>query len=79
MRKIAAVLVSFLTSYTLFAQMPQNGANRPNGNRQMPTGSLYGKLIESKSLKPIEYASVQLLANKLDTITKKEKKPWWQE
>src|SRR5258706_12522159 len=73
MRRIIAVLVSFLASYTLFAQMPQGGGNRPAGNRQMPNGSLYGKLIDSKSSKPIEYASVQLLANKYDSASKKRK------
>jgi len=73
MRKFVIVIVSFLTSYTLFAQMPQGGGNRSNGNRQMPNGSLYGKLIDSKSSKPIEYASVQLLASKFDTATKKRK------
>src|SRR5258705_9977222 len=73
MRRIIAVLVSFLASYTLFAQVPQVGGNRPAGNRQMPTGNLYGKLIDSKSSKPIEYASVQLLANKYDSVSKKRK------
>src|SRR5258705_7483843 len=73
MRRIIIVLVSFLTSYTLFAQVPQGGGNRPAGNRQMPTGSLYGKLVDSKNSKPIEYASVQLLANKYDSVSKKRK------
>ncbi|HEY6064201.1 MAG TPA: outer membrane beta-barrel family protein [Chitinophagaceae bacterium] len=39
----------------------------------MPNGSLYGKIIDSKSSKPIEYASVQLLANRFDSVTKKRK------
>lgn len=73
MRKIVFVLVSFLTSYAVFAQAPQGGGNRPNGNRQMPTGSLYGKLVDSKNSKPIEYASVQLLANRYDSVSKKRK------
>jgi len=46
--------------------------NRPGGG-QMPTGRFYGKLVESKSGKPIEYASVQLIQNKMDTVTKKRK------
>ena len=37
------------------------------------TGAFYGKLIEAKSMKPIEYASVQLLQNKFDSATKKRK------
>lgn len=39
----------------------------------MPTGRFYGKVVEAKSGKPIEYASVQLLQNKMDTVTKKRK------
>ncbi len=72
MRKIVFVLVSFLTTYSLFAQVP-GGGNRPTGNRQMPTGSLYGKLVDSKSSKPIEYASIQVMANKFDSVSKKRK------
>lgn len=37
------------------------------------TGSMYGKLIEAKSSKPIEYASVQLIQSKYDSATKKRK------
>lgn len=37
------------------------------------TGTMYGKLIEAKSSKPIEYASVQLIQSKYDSATKKRK------
>lgn len=73
MRKLVFVIVSVLTSYTLFAQAPQGGGNRPAGNRQIPNGSLYGKLIDSKTSKPIEYASIQVLANRFDSVSKKRK------
>ena len=33
----------------------------------------YGKLIEAKSSKPIEYASVQVFQNRIDSVTKKRK------
>ena len=70
MRKILILLASFLVSYGSFSQ--QSG--RPaNGGRQIPTGNLYGKLVEAKSDKPIEYASVQLVQNRMDTATKKRK------
>ncbi|NOT52033.1 MAG: TonB-dependent receptor [Chitinophagaceae bacterium] len=39
----------------------------------MPTGTMYGKLIEAKSSKPIEYASVQLIQNRFDSASKKRK------
>lgn len=69
MRKIIVVLASILASYTLMAQP---GGGRPGGG-QMPGGRFYGKVVESKTGKPIEYASVELIQNKLDTVTKKRK------
>ena len=70
MRKIFVVLASLLVSYGLIAQP---GGGRPGGGGQMPTGRFYGKVIESKSGKAIEYASVELLQSKMDTATKKRK------
>lgn len=72
MRNIIFVLASLLTSYIVAAQ-PPGGGIRPAGSRPNMTGNFYGKLVEAKSLKPIEYASVQLLQNRLDTATKKRK------
>jgi len=72
MRHLSIVLAFILASIAVLAQ-PQTGGNKTGGNRQMPTGNFYGKLIEAKSAKPIEYASVQLLQNKMDTVTKKRK------
>ena len=54
-----------------FAQPQFGGGNRGQG--QSITGRLYGKIVESISGKPVEYASVQLIQNKLDTITKQRK------
>jgi len=71
MKNFLIVIVSFLTSYTLTAQ--QTG-NRPGGaGRPSVTGTFYGKLIEAKTSKPIEYASVQLIQNRFDSATKKRK------
>ncbi len=47
-------------------------SGRPGGG-QMPTGRFYGKIVEASTGKPIEYASVQLFQNKMDTVTKKRK------
>lgn len=57
----------------MVAAQPPGGGTRPAGSRPNMTGNFYGKLVEAKSLKPIEYASVQLLQNRLDTVTKKRK------
>ena len=55
------------------AQPPAGRGNGNGGGRQQLNGTLFGKLVEAKSSKPIEYASVQLLQNKMDTVTKTRK------
>ena len=72
MRKSILGLSLVLLSLITYSQVPSGGGNRPGGG-QMPTGRFYGKVVEAKSGKPIEYASVQLLQNKMDTVTKKRK------
>lgn len=63
-------LVAIIFSSTqLMAQFP--GGNRAAGNMNM--GILYGKILDSITGKPIEASSVQLIQNKLDTVTKKRK------
>ena len=72
MRKLFLALSLALLPFITFAQPNSGGGGRP-GSGQMPPGRFYGKVIEAKSGKPIEYASVQLLQNKMDTVTKKRK------
>ena len=55
-----------------YSQPNTGGGNRPGGG-QMPTGRFYGKVVDAKTGKPIEFASIQLLQNKMDTVTKKRK------
>ncbi len=74
MRKLFFALSLVFVSVISFAQPSgMGGGNRGAGGGQMPTGRFYGKVIDSKSGKPIEYASVTLLQNKMDTATKKRK------
>lgn len=73
MRNIVYALTCILISYTGFSQPPAGNGNRPGGARQQVSGSFFGKLIEGKSSKPIEYASVQLIQNRFDSATKKRK------
>jgi outer membrane receptor protein involved in Fe transport len=68
MRIIFTILILFFTVSVLYAQRP-GGGNRGNG--QQMTGRLYGKIVEASTGKPVEFASVQLLQNKMDTVTKK--------
>jgi len=64
------LLVSiFLIPAALFGQVP---GGRPLMSRAGSTGTIYGKIVESKSGKPIELASVQLLSQ-LDSNNKNTK------
>ncbi|MBK5270080.1 MAG: outer membrane beta-barrel protein, partial [Bacteroidia bacterium] len=73
MRRLTILLISFIICYVSTAQ-PPGGWNRGGGNGgQQMTGTMYGKLIEANSSKPIGYASVQLLQNKVDSVSKKRK------
>lgn len=74
MKKITAVL-TFLALMgilsTAYAQMP--GGNRGMGGQNMNMGHFYGKLIDAANGKPLEAASVQLIQNKFDSVSKKRK------
>ncbi len=70
MRKLIFALSFVILSLISFAQ--PNGGGRPGGG-QLPTGRFYGKVVESKSGKPIEYASVQLIQSRMDSISKTRK------
>ncbi|MEO8405550.1 MAG: TonB-dependent receptor, partial [Chitinophagaceae bacterium] len=70
MRIILTVFTLFMLTLSTSAQNFGGGGNR--GGAQI-SGRLYGKIIETTSGKPVEYASVQLLQNKMDTVTKKRK------
>jgi len=76
MRNTFVFILCLLASYIGFSQGTTPGGNRPagsSGNRQIPTGTMYGKIIETKTGKPIEYASVELVQNKFDSVSKKRK------
>ena len=72
MRKFLLILTISLIINDIYAQAPM--ANRGTGG-QMPnmTGRFYGKLIDSISGKAVEFASVQLIQNKIDSVSKKRK------
>lgn len=69
--KTAFLLLLVIFSVHLSAQVPAPG-NRGAG-QNMNMGHFYGKIIDSVTNKPIDAASVQLLQNKFDSITKKKK------
>lgn len=67
--------LSLLFSFFAFSQPPMGmgRASGAGGSRPQVNGNFYGKVVESNTGKPIEYASVQLLQNKFDSATKKRK------
>ncbi len=73
------VTKSFLAFLLIFpfsfagAQMPGAGARGQMGGQNMNLGHLYGKVLESVNGKPLEAASVLLIQNKFDSVTKKRK------
>ena len=71
MRKFLFTATALLVSVILFAQ-PPGGGNR-GGMAQQLNGAFYGKVLDSITGKPIEAASIQLIQNKFDTVTKKRK------
>src|SRR3954467_7102869 len=67
------LLVSFQITN---AQYPGGGAGRapgarPGGGQQMNVGHLYGRIIDKATNKGLDAASVQLIQNKFDTVSKK--------
>jgi outer membrane receptor protein involved in Fe transport len=72
-----AVLLVFFTVFMLFSQAQYPGAGRPGGagmgSQNMNIGHFYGKIVDGKTAKGIDGASVQLIGNKFDTVTKKMK------
>ncbi|MBX2887587.1 MAG: TonB-dependent receptor [Ferruginibacter sp.] len=51
------------------AQMPVSAA-KGMGGQMMNSGQFYGKLVDAKTNKPIEAASIQLMQNQMDTVSK---------
>ena len=70
MRKIAVLLCIVISSLTPFAQMP--GGMQGRGAGQQATGRFYGKVIDAAN-KGIEAASVTLVTERMDTVTKQRK------
>lgn len=75
MKKI--ILLAFLGAsiISVFAQPGSGGFSRGSGrmNGQMNIGHFYGKIVDSKTGKGIDGATIQLRGNKFDTITKQIK------
>ena len=68
------ILLSFIfIQYSLIAQIPTMPPGARGNAAQMNMGRFYGKIVDTKTGKPIDAASVQLLQNKFDSATKTRK------
>lgn len=69
---VFSFLIMAIFTLPTFAQMP-GMMGPPGGGRQAPKiGHIYGKIVDSLG-KPVEFASVVLLTNKMDSATKQWK------
>lgn len=73
MRKFLPVLTLVLIGTAISAQPGSGGGRGPGGGGSQMMGRFYGKLVDSKSGKAVEFASVELLQNKFDTASKTRK------
>ena len=67
-----AVAMMLIFSGTI-AQIPGAGMRGQMGGQNMNLGHFYGKVLEAINNKPLEAASVVLIQNKFDSVTKKRK------
>ena len=70
MRLLILLALAVFSTAAGFAQIPSGGAR---GGGQMNIGRFYGKVIDSKTNKPVEAASIQLIQSKFDTVSRKRR------
>ncbi len=63
--RFSLLLLLLITSLTGFSQPGGGGGNRGGGG--MNNGRFYGKVIDQKTGKPVEYATVTLFQNRFDS------------
>ncbi len=67
--KVLLAIIVITVGFSSYAQPPGMG----NRGQNMNLGHFYGKILDASSGKAIEAASIQLIQNKMDTITKTRK------
>ena len=74
MRKIYFLIAIIVSGLSLSAQFPAGGRQGGGfGGANTNIGHFYGKLVDGKTNKGVDAASVQLLMSKMDTVSKKRK------
>ena len=70
--RILLVIALCSSIFTLKAQMPTSGRGQ-TGGQNMNMGHFYGKVQDTKTGKPMDGVSIQLIQNKFDSVSKKRK------
>jgi outer membrane receptor protein involved in Fe transport len=74
MRKIFSLVFGVIATLSVTAQFPGGGGGaRGAGGANANIGHFYGKIVDNKTNKGVDAASVQLIQNKMDTVTKTRK------
>ena len=71
--KLFPILFLALFQVVTLSAQPPAGMNRNSNSRPSFNGNFYGRVLEATTGKAIEFASIQLLQNKFDSLTKKRK------
>ena len=72
MKNLLVLVAVFLLGGAVYAQMPQGMGGNASMQGPGKIGHVYGKLLDSDG-KPVGDASVMLMQNKMDTVSKKMK------
>jgi len=68
------IIFLFISIISLKAQFPVGGGvGARGGGQNMNAGHFYGKILDATTNKPIDAASIQLIQNKFDSVTKTRK------
>ncbi|HTF28816.1 MAG TPA: hypothetical protein VK625_08235, partial [Flavitalea sp.] len=71
MKSFFLMALLMMTTMLSIAQRPGGGGGRGMGGQAMNIGHFYGKIVDDKTNKGIEAASVQLMSTKFDSVSKK--------
>lgn len=72
MRSLFLIFI-LLSSFSTFAQYPTGGRPPGAAGQNMNMGRFYGRIVDAKTNKGIEAASVQIVQSKIDSTTKSKK------
>jgi hypothetical protein len=73
MKILFTIIICTVAISAVVAQAPSGSFNRQGGGQNMNIGHLFGKVVDEKTNKGVEGATVQLTGKKFDTVSKSMK------